>query len=203
MTSWGFGLALGLLVGAFLAVAFFVQRIEALSAVDFNIKAPPVPVSIVETVRQTEATFYAGQTLPRRVIELAQDVAAFTYPPLVYRMNFSVGPFRLKGHTLNETIPWALEKGFLEIENAPQSHFHWLYVYFAEQPGLANWGAAVHLAYLRDQHPLLREIAWEDIAANPALVAKIYSGYMGAGGDWAAWKADLEPGAVAKSRLGL
>lgn len=203
MSGWTFGFALGLLFGALLAVGFVVNRIHALSAVDFEIHSPAVPLSVVETVRQAETDFYANQSAPRRAIEMAQDVTAFLYPPIVYRLDFSVGPFRLKGHTLAKTIPWALTQGFWEIENAPARDFHWFYVYFAEQPGLAKWGAAVHLEYLRQQHPLMRDIAWTDIAADPHLVAKIYSGYLGAGGDWAMWEADLRPGSVARARLGL
>ena len=44
---------------------------------------------------------------------------------------------------------------------------------------------------------------WSQIAGDRRLTAKLYSGYLGAGGDWAGWKASVEPGAVARKRLGI
>lgn len=198
-----FGMLIGLAIGALGAIVFVSERVRSLSSVDFTVIAPPVPGEVVLAVRQAEERYYAGQSYPRRAMEMAQDIAAFLHPPLVYRLDFSVGPFRLKGHTLAETIPWALENGYLELRETPERDFHWLYVYLAEQPGLADWGAAVHLEALRQRHPQLREMTWTIIAADPMLVAKLYSGYLGAGGDWEAWEADIQPGAVAMKRLVL
>ena len=191
----------GLAVGGLAVAAFVVHRVQSLSEIDFETVPAPVPIEVIEKVRSAELTYYSAQPQTRRLVELIQDVMAFLHPPLVYQMNFSVGPFRLKGQTLKQTIPWAREEGYLIIAEAPLSDFHWLYVYLAEQPGLSNWGAAVHLEFLRQKHPLLRNIGWPDIASDPTLVAKIYSGYLGAGGDWATWEADLVPGSVALSRL--
>ena len=78
-----------------------------------------------------------------------------------------------------------------------------LLLYLAEQPGLADWGAAVLLERLRQMHPELSKLSWQEISADPSLVAKVYSGYNGAGGDWEAWKADLIPGRVAAARMNL
>lgn len=192
---------LGILIGAVSAVAFVSQRIQALSAVDFEIIAPPVPFVVIEAVRGAEHGFYAKQSRTRRLIEEAQDIGAFLSPKLVYEMNFSVGPFRLRGHTLAATIPWAIDEGYLILQDAQVQDFHWLYVYLAEQPGLAEWGAAVHLEHLRRRHPLMQELGWSQIAADPSLIAKVYSGYLGAGGDWDKWAADLVPGSVAKDRM--
>jgi hypothetical protein len=36
---------------------------------------------------------------------------------------------------------------------------------------------------------------------SPGLVYKLYSGYMGAGGDWDGWKASLTPGAESRRRF--
>lgn len=201
--GWIGGLASGLLIGGLSATAFVTMRIQSLSELDFVIVPPDVPFEILDSVRSAENDYYAAQPKTRQLAEWAQDVATFLHPPLVYRMDFSVGPFRLKGKTLDAAIPWAHESGFLILTDAPVSDFHWLYVYLAEQPGLANWGAAVHLEFLRQSHPLMRDIDWPQIASDPQLIAKMYSGYLGAGGDWDAWKADLTPGKVALSRLGL
>ncbi|MEM6496495.1 MAG: hypothetical protein AAF709_07205 [Pseudomonadota bacterium] len=200
--GWLSGLIGGLLIGGLAATAFVVHRVQSLSEIDFETIPPPVPFEVIEKVRGAEMDYYSNQSHARQFVELMQDVMAFLHPPLVYQMNFSVGPFRLKGQTLEKTIPWARDNGYLIIKEAPVSDFHWLYVYLAEQPGLSNWGAAVHLEFLRQKHPLLRDISWSDIASDPNLVAKVYSGYLGAGGDWATWEADLVPGKVAVARLG-
>lgn len=199
--GWLTGLMGGLVIGGVAATAFVVHRVHALSEIDFDTIPPPVPFEVIETVRRAETTYYSNQSHARRFTELMQDVTAFLHPPLVYQLDFSVGPFRLKGQTLERTIPWAHDEGYLVIEDAPVSDFRWLYVYLAEQPGLSNWGAAVNLEFLRQRHPLLRDIDWADIASDPALVAKVYSGYLGAGGDWVTWYADLAPGQVAIKRL--
>ncbi|MEM8836774.1 MAG: hypothetical protein AAGE89_01680 [Pseudomonadota bacterium] len=199
--GWIAGFSVGLILGGLSVAAFAAARIQSLSAVDFEVIPPPVPFTVLETVRGAEADHYAAQPKSRQLVEHAQDMLALLYPPLVYQMDFSVGPFRLKGQTLATTIPWARENGYLVLREVPATDFHWLYVYLAEQPGLANWGAAVHLEWLRQRHPLLRDIGWPQIADDASLVAKIYSGYLGAGGDWAAWEADLVPGKVSLSRL--
>lgn len=49
----------------------------------------------------------------------------------------------------------------------------------------------------------MTELAWLEIEAEPELIAKLYSGYMGAGGAWELWRENLNPGSVAKIRLGL
>lgn len=197
------GISLGILLGIAGTAAFIAERIHSLTSVDFSITSPPVPQEVLEVVRRTEYDFYAQLSAPRRMIEGMQDAAAFLVPSLVYKFDFSVGPFRLKGHTLNKTIPWANEQGYLEIHQGLQADFHWLFVYLAEQPGLADWGAAVLLERLRRRHPQLSQLTWQEIAANRILIAKLYSGYMGAGGDWDAWEADLRPGPVAAARMGI
>ena len=197
------GILLGLLIGILGTAAFAAYRVQSLAAVDFTLTAPPVPPEVVRAVRSAEHGYYASQGPLRRAAEGVQDMAAILHPPLVYALDFSVGPFHLKGRTLDETIPWAIEQGYLQVHDAPARDFHWLYVYLAEQPGLADWGAAVHLEWLRQKHPGLRALTWDEIAADPRLVAKVYSGYVGAGGDWEAWEADLTPGPVAAARLGL
>lgn len=197
------GVVLGIFVGALGTTVFIVNRVNALAKVDFSVVTPSVSSTVLSAVREAETEFYAQQPALRRLIEYGQDVAAFLSPSLVYKFDFSVGPFRLKGHTLNETIPWALENGYLELQMSPLADFHWLYVYLAEQPGLADWGAAVLLERLRQRHPQLSKLSWQEISADPNLIAKVYSGYIGAGGDWEAWKADLIPGRVAAERMKL
>ena len=68
---------------------------------------------------------------------------------------------------------------------------------------LNDWQAATYLQWLKEAHPLMTDLTWSEIEAKPELVAKLYSGYMGAGGAWELWREDLTPGSVAKQRLGL
>ena len=75
--------------------------------------------------------------------------------------------------------------------------------YFSEQQVINDWQVAVILESLRRDHPQLREMTWDRIAADPSLVAKLYSGYMGAGGAWDQWRATLTPGPVARRRMEL
>lgn len=42
---------------------------------------------------------------------------------------------------------------------------------------------------------------WSLIAGSDPLIAKMYSGYMGAGGDWESWKHNEEPGAESRKRF--
>ncbi len=117
--GWLGGLIGGLVIGGFAATAIVVHRVQSLSEIDFETVPPPVPFEVIETVRGAETIYYSNQSQARRFVELMQDVMAFLHPPLVYQMNFSVGPFRLKGQTLEQTIPWARDKGYLIISEAP------------------------------------------------------------------------------------
>jgi hypothetical protein len=121
------GISFGFLLGLGGTAALVVERIQSLTSVNFLITSPPVPQQVLEAVRVAEHNYYAQQSAMRRMIEGTQDVAAFLAPSFVYKLDFSVGPFRLKGHTLNETIPWAMEHGYLEIGERPIEDFHWLY----------------------------------------------------------------------------
>jgi len=66
-----------------------------------------------------------------------------------------------------------------------------------------QWLAALLLQHLKEEHPILATLPWSQIAGDRRLIAKLYSSYMGAGGDWAAWKASVEPGDVARKRMGI
>ena len=190
-------------LGAVLATWFVHHRVRSLAAIDFRVTYPPVPVSVTSAVRAAEARFYSGQGMLRGLVEEAQDIAALVWPPLVARMDSSVGPYRIKASTIAELMPWAQAQGYLTVIEADPHQALAAIAYFSEQPALADWGATLVLEHLRQRHPELREMDWETIAAEPRHVAKLYSGYMGAGGDWAAWEATLEPGPEALRRLDM
>jgi hypothetical protein len=197
------GEVLGILTMLAVVVAVFYHRYHALAAADFAIDPPPVPRSVVVAVKHAEAFAYAQEPWYRRAAEYAQDVLTFLSPRLTYRLNFSVGRYRIKPATIEALIPWAEQQGYLQMHGTPDERLRHLLPYFSEQPVINDWQVAVILESLRRDHPTLREMSWEQIAADPALVAKVYSGYMGAGGDWEQWRATLTPGPIARTRMRL
>jgi hypothetical protein len=136
------------------------------------------------------------------MVEHVQDSMAILSPALIYRLNLSVGPYRMKARTIDDLLSWATDAGFLRIRGDTAEASHAAIAYFAEQPVLGDWEAAIYLEWLRTTHPGLADLSWEEIAQDRALIAKLYSGYMGAGGDMDQWRSTLEPGPVAQERLG-
>jgi len=200
-------LTLGEILGIFTmlaaVVAIFYHRYRVLAAADFAIDPPPVPRSVVVAVKHAETFAYAQEPWYRRAAEYAQDVLTFLVPWLTYRMNFSVGRYRIKPATIEALLPWAQQQGYLQMHGKPDERLRHLLPYFSEQPVINDWQVAVILESLRRDHPQLRDMAWDRIAADPSLVAKLYSGYMGAGGDWDQWRSSLTPGPVARQRMEL
>lgn len=189
------------LIGLVVATLFLHYRARSLAAIDFRITYAPVPVSVTDAVRAAEAEYYAAQGPLRAIAEEAEDILTFLWPTAVTRLNLSVGPYRMKAETLRDLLPWAISEGYLTVVEADPRRAIGAIAYFSEQPAVADWGAALILESLRLRHPDLRKMDWDAIAAQPERVAKLYSGYMGAGGDWAAWEATLAPGPEAKRRL--
>ena len=194
---------LGLCIGACSALWAMKTRAHWLASLEFELMPPPVPTSILAKVRQAESRSYKERSVFRRLAEEAQDILVFASPETAYKMNFSVGRYRIKAKSIEAILPWAIEQRFVALEETSQRGFAHALAYFSEQPGLNDWQAATYLQWLKQDHPLLADISWPNIAARPELVAKLYSGYMGAGGAWDLWREDLTPGPVAKQRLGL
>ncbi|MFQ6546313.1 hypothetical protein AADZ90_000040 [Aestuariibius sp. 2305UL40-4] len=193
----------GAVLGAAFALWIIKERVQWLSSLTFTLEAPPVPLSVLASIREAEDVSYAGRSPLRRLGEAGQDILVFASPELAYRLNSSVGRYRIKAQTIEAILPWAIDEGYLVLDDIPEDAFAHALAYFSEQPALNDWQAAVYLAWLRSEHAGLAAVSWPDIAADPELVAKLYSGYMGAGGAWDAWRADLVPGPVARRRLGL
>ncbi len=196
-------LLLGALFGALVTLVILQARAHWLASLEFELAPPPVPFAVLQEIQNAEQTSYADRSLLRRATEEAQDVMVFASPRLAYLANFSVGRYRIKAQTIEEILPWAIEQGYLTLDSTPLEDFARALAYFSEQPVLNDWQAAVYLDWLRQDHPELVTLTWPDIASDPMLVAKLYSGYMGAGGDWGLWHKDLTPGSVSLRRLGL
>ncbi len=191
------------LLGLVLATVFLHYRAKSLAEIDFRISYPTVPVAVTNAVREAEASYYESRGWLRKSAEEAEDILTFFWPPLVTALDLSVGPYRIKASTLEELLPWAVSEGYLTIVDVEHRKALQSISYFSEQPALADWGAAIILESLRSRHPVLKDMDWSVIANDPSLIAKLYSGYMGAGGDWDGWKATLEPGPEAKRRTGI
>lgn len=193
----------GLFVGVCATLWVAKDRAHWMASLEFELNAPPVPPSVLATIRNAENASYQKRSVLRRAIEEGQDVLVFASPHIAYLMNFSVGRYRVKAKTIESILPWAIDQKFVVLEDTRQAHFAHALAYFSELPVLNDWQAATYLEWLRRDHPMLVDLSWTEIAAKPELVAKIYSGYMGAGGDWNLWRENLTPGPVAKQRLGL
>lgn len=194
---------LGLFIGSCSTLWIAKERADWLASLEFELNAPPVPPSILTTIRNAESASYEKRSKVRRLVEEGQDILVFASPQAAYMMNFSVGRYRIKARTIEAILPWAMEQRFVVLEDTSQKSFTHALAYFSELPVLNDWQAASYLEWLRQDHPLMVDLSWSDIAADPELVAKLYSGYMGAGGAWDLWRENLTPGAVAKQRLGL
>ncbi|WP_299356174.1 hypothetical protein [uncultured Shimia sp.] len=203
MKSTLFLILIGTLIGAVVTLFMMKQRAHWLAALEFELTPPPVPFSVLQDIQTAEQTSYAKRSRIRRAAEEAQDVLVFASPGLAYRLNFSVGRYRMKAQTIEDLLPWAIDQKYLDLKNIREEDFTHAIAYFSEQPVLNDWQASVYLEWLRQDHPELAAMNWSQIAADPMLVAKLYSGYMGAGGDWKTWRMNLTPGVVALKRLGL
>lgn len=190
------------ITAAFVTI-FLHTRVMALASVDFRVAHPKVPVVVTEAVRSAEARYYASLPMPRRLVEEAEDILALLWPTAVSRLDLSVGPYRIKASTLENILPWAISEGYLVLVDVEPAQSLGAISYFSEQPALADWGASLVLEHLRLRHPEMQAMDWETIRSDPFLIAKLYSGYMGAGGDWVGWEASLIPGPEALRRMEL
>jgi hypothetical protein len=126
---------------------------------------------------------------------------SFLAPGLVYRLNFSVGRYRIKPKAIDDLVDWCVEQGYLQLHSEHDDQSRAFISYFSHQPTINDWQISVYLEWLRRDHPALSKMDWATIAAGDQAIAKLYSGYMGAGGAWETWRDSNTPGAEARKRL--
>jgi hypothetical protein len=189
-----------LLVLISLTLAMTVKKMRDLLRLDYRLHPTGVPNKVTRLVQAAESHYYSEHRASLAV-EAVQDVLAIIAPQLVYRFNFSVGRMRMKPKTMETIMPWAIRHRMLSINAREVTELGYMLSYLAMIPNVCRWQAEVYLAKLRSEHPQLSSMDWTAIADDPALIAKLYSGYMGAGGDWQSWKASLEPGPEARRRF--
>lgn len=174
-----------------------------LQGLDLHLHDPGVPLNVLDAVRGAEVGEYRKMSVLRRAVEDGQDTVGLIVPRIVYRADYSVGAYRLKSRTASGLIDYAIERGFLHMNIERDERYATILPLLTQQPALNTWFAAVLLSQLREQHPSLQTRSWDDIAADPDAIAKLYSGYTGAGGAWEQWAADDQPGPIARARLGF
>lgn len=115
----------------------------------------------------------------------------------------SIGRYNMRPSTAEQAIKWAKENHLTNEYNLPETLDDQEIIDMILTEGEDSKLAELYLLYLKNEHPQLKEMSWEEIKQDDKLIAKLYSGYMGAGGDWDKWKSDLEPGPVAKERMDI
>lgn len=168
------------------------------------LKDPGVPKLVLASVLVAEAQMNSVERSPtRQTVEAAQGWIAAISPAAACETNCSVGEFGLKPSALGDRFDYVKHKGLLDCdqEMCRDMFQQWL----AEgslDPDRAAVQAAVLLEFYKDQHPVLSAMTWAEIENNQNCIAKLYSAYAGGDQDLALWQSTLEPGEVAKRRLG-
>jgi hypothetical protein len=133
-------------------------------------------------------------------LKLLNDEVAYTDPLRAWRNDNSLSRYNIRPSTAYKAIRWAQAAGAapdFPHPPKPEEVIGWI---MSEQTDTRL--VELILNQLRDDHPQLRDKTWQQIEANDEWIAKLYSGYAGAGNAWDAWRADLKPGAIAIDRLG-
>lgn len=189
-----------LLLCVLLVLVLTIKKMHDLLRLDYTLHETGVPELVVRLVQAAESYYYS-QSKTNTSIEAIEDLLALIAPQIVYRFNFSVGRMRMKPKTMESVILWAIQQKMLTLNTKNAPKLAYLLAYLAIIPNVCRWQAEVYLAKLKSDHPQLADIDWSEIAEKPELIAKLYSGYMGAGGDWEGWKQTLEPGKEARKRF--
>lgn len=197
----GLGAMFGLIAAIVVVVLFLYRRFLVLSSMDFRLNPPAIPRIVIVSIETAETEHYRSQPFWRRTIEALQDILTFVSPSLVYKLNFSVGKYRIKPKTIDGLTQWAIKSNYLRMHSEDDKRWKALIAYFSHQPAINDWQISVYLEKLRQNHPTLQYLDWSEIEKSDELIAKLYSGYMGAGGDWRAWQYSLTPGAESKRRF--
>lgn len=179
------------------------KRKSILMKMQVHVSRPPVPYAVLDEVRQAEDVYYAELPRHKRIIKQAQDILSLLFPRLIYKINSSVGLYRIKAQTTLGLIDYSIENEYLILNFRRNKKYRQLLPYFAIQPSISEVIASVLLHKLKEEHPMLKNVSWDKIANDRLLICKLYSGYMGAGGDWESWRLNITPGKVAKHRFYL
>jgi hypothetical protein len=166
-----------------------------------TVQAPIASGWVVEVVGTAEEAWQAQLSPLRGTAEQFQDQAARSAPLEAYTADWSIGRYNIRPSTARAALDWAFAQGIAGdygFEHPPTDEEVVRHIMDEKAPALVK----LILARLRDDHPVLREMTWDTIEAADQSIAKLYSGYLGAGGAWEAWRSSLVPGDEARFRLG-
>ena len=156
---------------------------------------------IVDVIEHGEANRVAGDSTIRLEVERFQDQVARLDPPTAILTDWSIGRYYIRPSTARAALDWAFAAGTAAAYGYARRPSDIELVRHILDPARDGALVQVILAQLRDDHPLLRALNWEQIEASDQAVAKLFSGWLGAGGAWDAWRADLTPGPLARQYL--
>jgi hypothetical protein len=157
---------------------------------------------VVEVVGSAEETWQMQLGPLRGAAEQFQDEVARMSPLEAYAADWSIGRYNIRPSTAGAALDWAFAQGIAEdfgYHHRPSDEELVRQIMDDAQAGTL---VKLILTQLRADHPGLGALDWETIEATDQYVAKLYSGYLGAGGAWEAWRSNLIPGDEAKLRLG-
>lgn len=161
-----------------------------------------VPTPVLETILNAEEQWQKGLNLPRKAGESLQDLIA-RIGPAIASDDGSIGRYNIEPRVAKGALEWAFKEGIAEEYDFTEMPSDDEIVRLIMDEQRDDDLVALRLNELKDMHPELREMSWDQINNNSDYVAKLYSGYIGAGGDWDLWKSDLTPGPEAVKRLEL
>lgn len=169
--------------------------------IKYKLKLEKIPKVVLLSIQAAEERAYARTSKLRYIIESVQDMLAFLSPKFIFKKNYSVGTYRIKSKSAQLAIRWAIKNNKLKIYQKDYTSLAEQLPQFIISPRYSEDIAKILLDKIKSTHPMLQKMSWSDIAQDDYLIAKIYSGYVGAGGDMEAWKHTLQPGKVALKRL--
>lgn len=164
-------------------------------------EATSPPIWLAEVIRAAEDTWHNNLGIVRKLAEDAQDLLAAENPSAAYRNNYSIGNSNIRPQTARAAIDWIFNNQLeqsIGFQERPDDN---ALVAMILNPAEENKVVLSILTHLQQIHPGLNNMNWDQITASDSLIAKIYSGYLGAGGAWDQWKSGLIPGQEAMSRL--
>ncbi|MGH2588307.1 MAG: hypothetical protein ACRDJE_25585 [Dehalococcoidia bacterium] len=157
---------------------------------------------VVDVVGEAEARWDAGLDPLRRAAERLQDENARVAPLEAYASDWSVGRYNMRPQTVRAALDRLIADGAGGDYGFERPLSDDEIVSDIMDTSRDSALVKVILATLRAEHPQLQTMSWDEIERSDQAIAKLYSGYLGAGGDWAAWRASMTPGSVAIERLG-
>ena len=152
---------------------------------------------VVAVVGAGEANRTSGASMIRRTADQVQRALLRLDPRSATVADWSIGRYQIRPATARAALHWACASDAVCTRGCDHRPSGAALVRQILDPAGGIALVQVILARLRDNHPCLRTMSWEQIEASDQAIAKLFSGWLGAGGFWTAWRADCRPGPLA------